>query len=300
MKSRITFLVIGLFVAGAVQAQTRPTTTSPTKPASSTAANRYSVRPPATSASPTPVSPNRQQELYDQYHGVSKKSVAPTPSSTAPMERQAVSRPASRPAPATPTAPVATVAERPVSSDGSTSGVRIGIRGGITRYVLLEKSGGIIDPAIGFVGGVVFNVGRGTLSFQPELNYARYGMKINDPFTNTTLTLNSDQFEVPLFLKIASGSVNSTRFFVNIGPYGAYTSSVSVNGQKGSLEGVPGRFSFGAAAGVGAALKAGPGHVTFELRGLYELGTSDRKISTDSKTILSQATVGYMFPLGGR
>ena len=125
-------------------------------------------------------------------------------------------------------------------------------------------------------------------------------MKINDPFTNTTLTLNSDQFEVPLFLKIASGSVNSTRFFVNIGPYGAYTSSVSVNGQKGSLEGVPGRFSFGAAAGVGVALKAGPGHVTVELRGLYELGTSDRKIGTDSKTILSQATVGYMFPLGGR
>ena len=300
MKSRIIFLLVSLLIVGVAQAQTRPTATSPAKPASSTAATRYSVRPPATSASPTSVSPNRQQELYDQYHGVSKKPGTPTPSSTTPMERQAVSRPASRPAPATPTAPIATVAERPVSSDGSTSGVRIGIRGGITRSVFLEKSSGIIDPAIGFVGGIVFNVGKGTLSFQPELNYARYAMKISDPFTNTTLTLDSDQFEVPLFLKIASGSVNSTRFFVNIGPYGAYTSSISINGKKGSLDNAPERFSFGAAAGIGAALKAGPGHLTIELRGLYPLGTTDSKISTDSKTILSQATVGYMFPLGGR
>ncbi len=150
------------------------------------------------------------------------------------------------------------------------------------------------------MGGFVFNFGRGTLSFQPELNYARYAVKSKEAFSGRTFAVAQDRFELPLFLKIASGSVNSTRFFLNVGPYGAYASGASVDGRKVSLDGATGRFSYGAAAGVGAALKAGPGHVTVELRGLYEVGTTDNGVSRDSRLMNTQATVGYMFPLGGR
>ena len=47
-------------------------------------------------------------------------------------------------------------------------------------------------------------------------------------------------------------------------------------------------------------VKAGPGHVTLEGRGYYQLGDNAKPSSGDSKTILAQATIGYMFPLGGR
>lgn len=200
---------------------------------------------------------------------------------------------------ATSPTPAVARSERPLSSDGRTSGVRIGVRGGVTYPVYLEQEAGI-DPTVGFVGGVVFNFGRGTLSFQPELNYARYGVKARNSFSNSTVNVAADVFEVPLLLKIASGSANSTRFFLNIGPYGAYASSASINGQKLSLDNLDGRFSFGAAAGVGAALKAGPGHLTVELRGQYLLGNTESQLNTDSRVINTQATLGYMIPLGGR
>lgn len=291
MKSVVIVLAVGMFATGTAQSQTQSTT----NPASTTAtASRPLVRPPATSAAPEAASPNRRQELYDQYHGFVKKPGPLAPATPAPTEREA-SRPASQSVPLEPVSRI----ERPLSSDMNASGVRIGIRGGATLPVYLETVTGT-EPVVSFVGGFVVQFGRGTVSFQPELNYARYAVKSAEPFDNVFISVATDRFEVPLLLKIASGSVNSSRFFVNVGPYGAYASSSSVNGQKLSLDGAGGRLSYGAAAGVGTALKVGMGHVTLELRGLYELGTTDNGINTDSKTILSQATVGYMFPLGGR
>lgn len=295
MKSFFALLAVGMIAAGTAQSQTP----SGTKPASATATSRYSVRPPVTPASPATTSPNRQQELYDQYHSVSKRpsSITPTPPAGQPASRSG-SQPAA-------SAPV-DGAERPVSLDASTSGVRIGIRGGVTRLVYLDRLPDInADPTVSFVGGFVFNVGQGTLSFQPELNYARYALKNTAGSgigSGSSLTQAIDQFEVPLFLKIASGSVNSTRFFLNIGPYGAYISSTSLNGQKLSLAGSTGRFSFGAAAGIGASLKTGQGHLIIELRGLYGLGNAANGIAFNSeyRVINTQATVGYLFPLGGR
>ncbi len=177
------------------------------------------------------------------------------------------------------------------------SGTRIGFRGGITRFIFTESQPGI-DPTIGFVGGVTFNLGGGTLSFQPEINYARFSTKAT--LLGFTQKVAVDYFEVPLFLKISSGTYAGNRFFVNVGPSALYLASVSTDGKKESLDGVKGRFGFGAAAGVGAALKAGPGHVTIEVRGTYPLGNTEDGFSTDSKTILGQASVGYVFPLGGR
>lgn len=291
MKSFFALLAIGVIATGTAQSQTP----SATNPASATATSRYSVRPPATPAGPA--SPNRQQELYDQYHGVSRRPSSITPT---PPAGQPVSRPVSQPAASAPV----DEAERPVSLDTPTSGVRIGIRGGVTYPAYVEKQLAV-DPTAGFVGGFVFQFGRGTLSFQPELNYARYAGKTTigqGTVAESTINVAQDRFEVPLLLHIASGSVNGTRFFFNVGPYGAYASSASLNGQKVALDGSTGRFSVGAAAGVGAALKAGPGHVTLELRGLYQLGDTGNggTVNTDSRLVNTQATVGYLFPLGGR
>ena len=294
MKLLFTVLTVGLLAAGTAQSQTEPTT----NPASTTAATTSptTVQPSVTPASSMTASPNRRQELYDQYHGITKKRVPLTPT-TAPAERPA-SQPASEPA----SLESVGRSERPVSSNVSPSGVRIGIRGGVTRLIYVDPLPAInADPTVSFVGGFVVNVGQGTLSFQPELNYARYALK-NTAGVGSSLRQAIDRFEIPLLLKIASGSVNTSRFFINVGPYGAYLSGVSLNGQKQSFDGSGGRFSVGAAAGVGAALKAGQGQLTLELRGLYALGNAANGIVFNSayRALNAQATVGYLFPLGGR
>lgn len=273
LKFTYSFLALTLLTVGSLCAQTSGTTTKPTATTST----------------------NRQQELYDQYHGVTKKTAATT-STPAPAATPAQPQP--RTSDYNSTQPTATVG-RPqrISADGSSSGVRIGIRGGATYSIFTKKEEGV-DPTVGFVGGLTFNFGAGTLSFQPEVNYARYSYKIDPGFGAVKAAY--DALEVPLFLKIASGTYADSRFFVNVGPYGSYQLNISVDGKTSSLNGSEGRFSFGAAAGVGAALKVGPGHATIEVRGLYPLGNNSDGFSTDGNTILSQATIGYVFPLGGR
>ena len=318
MNSFTALLIIGLLLTGTAWSQTRLATApaattanqSATTPASTTATpaatNRPAARPATTSASSTTASPNRRQELYDQYHGYNKKPGSPAPAT--PAERRA-SRPAPAAEPDRPVSPAGTESiagtKQPVSSDVGNARVRIGVRGGITRLVYLEKLVGA-EPTAGFVGGFVLNFGRGAVSFQPELNYARYAKKATiKNITGTgssseiTLTEAIDRFEIPLLVKFASGSANSTRFFLNVGPYGGYTSGTSRNGQNAS-DNATNRFSYGAAGGVGVALKAGPGHATIEVRGLYQLGITNNSVSTDPRAINAQATVGYMLPLGGR
>ncbi|GAB3960778.1 hypothetical protein GCM10028805_58790 [Spirosoma harenae] len=253
---------------------------------------------------------NRQQELYDQYHGISKKPATTAPAATsAPTSNRAGYAPvASVPQVQEPTAdkPAPSMSrdqsmsrepmQGPERMANANSGFRIGVRGGVTYPTYLEKTVGV-DPVVGFTGGLVLNFGKGSISFQPEVNYSRYSQKEKDLFSTDVYTGASDMLEVPLFLKISSGSYSGSRFFVNIGPYGSYLLSASVDGKKLNIANLSGRFGFGAAAGLGAALKAGPGHFTIEVRGLYSLGDTDNGFSTDSKTILGQGALGYIFPL---
>jgi hypothetical protein len=245
----------------------------------------------STSTTPTSTttsgSTNRMQDLYDEHHGINRKKAATTNApAVSPSEKSATDQ-----------STMGMSKSSQESMDGSTSRTRIGIRGGVTYPFFTEKPVGI-DPVLGFVGGLTFNFGNGTVSFQPEVNYSRYSRKAILPGFTTKLA--DDFLEVPLFLKISSGTYAGNRFFLNVGPYAAYAMSTSIDGKKISLDGTKGRFGFGAAAGVGAAIKAGPGHVTVEIRGLYALGDTDNGFNTDSKTILGQGTLGYIFPLGGR
>lgn len=273
MKIVYPFLTVLSLITGSAFAQTSGTTTKPTATTST----------------------NRQQELYDQYHGITKKpaTTAASPAATPAQPQRQTSSYGSTQSTTTVSRPQQT------SYDGSTSGVRIGVRGGVTKTFFTEELPSV-KSTLGFVGGLTFNFGAGTLSFQPEVNYARYSGRVTNDFLNLDVKEAADVIEVPLFLKISSGTYAGHRFFVNVGPYGAYLASSSQDGKKVSLTGVKGRFGFGGALGVGAALKAGPGHVTVEARGLYALGNTKAGFNTNSRTIDVQLTVGYSFPLGGR
>lgn len=246
----------------------------------------------------TTVTSNRKQELYDHYHSYSnqagKSSKTPTPAVT-PTDNPVATNPPVN----TPTTTSTTNRNEPLQptspAGNPSSKFRIGIRGGVTYPVFLEKFTGI-DPALGFVGGVTFTLGTGTLSFQPEINYVRNSLK--ESTFGFSANYSIDEVQVPLLLKISSGSYEGSRFFFHVGPYASYVTSASVDGKKISLSGAEGRFGFGGAAGLGAALKAGPGHVTIEVRGLYALGNTDDGFNTDSRVIDGQGTLGYIFPLG--
>ncbi|CCH51841.1 hypothetical protein BN8_00793 [Fibrisoma limi BUZ 3] len=193
---------------------------------------------------------------------------------------------------------------RPVGSSQSdltiprdVAAVRVGIRGGVTYPIFLENQGA--DPSIGYVGGIVAQFGRGNVSFQPEVNYSQFGFNTSIPFLGS-INARFTQIEVPLLLKFSSGQATGHRFFFNVGPYGSYLYRATSNGIEQDLDNVlDTRFSVGAAAGLGAAFKAGPGHLTVEVRGLYTLGTTE-EINTDSRLIELQGTLGYLIPLGGR
>ncbi|AUD06258.1 porin family protein [Spirosoma pollinicola] len=278
MKSLSFLLTLTLLPIGLSVAQTTPASTTVTS-----------------------TSTNRQQELYDEHHGITKKpkttpaATKPTTSATSSTDRTPTTPRIDEPASTQPT--IATDKPQQVSGTSSTSNVRIGIRGGVTSSVFTQAETGV-KPALGFVGGISFTFGSGTVSFQPEINYSRYAQKVTDfGFTDTQAV---DVLEVPLFLKFSTGTYAGSRFFLNVGPYAGYRMNISQNGKTISLDGTKGRFGFGAGAGIGTAIKAGPGHVTLEIRGLYPLGDVDNGFNTDSQRIFAQGTIGYIVQLGGR
>lgn len=246
--------------------------------------------------STTTGSTNRRQALYDQYNSYSTKPASSTASS-APVATELANKGADRKPLANSSAAQSSMVPTETQRAVGSSGVRIGFRGGIT-YIVFTDTRPTATPGLGFVGGVTFTLGKGIVSFQPEVNYARYTVRNNSVFGANTQAV--DNVEMPLFLKIATGTYAKNRFFINVGPYASYTASTSIDGKKVDVSNTKGRFGFGAAVGVGVALKAGPGHVTIEGRGLYSLGNTYSGFNTDSNTILGQATLGYIFPLGSR
>ncbi len=292
---------------------TKPTSATGTKPAGSV------TKPASTAPAATPAatnttgegSENRLQKMYDEYHGVNQsKPGAATPAKPGTTGKPA---PGSRSATTTP-AP----APSAVAMSDDEPGFHIGLRAGASYLLPLETvTGAKLGSEVGYVGGLVLNFGRGLFSFQPEINYSQQKIKASSTTVNISVTGIENRIEVPLLLKFSFGEPSATRFFVNVGPYGAYT----LSGQtKGTLLGVPysdkvtfngseGRISYGAAGGLGIALPLGPGHLTVEARALYHIGDNTPKSTTptspteDPSTIkraLLQGTIGYMIPIGGR
>jgi len=203
------------------------------------------------------------------------------------------------PKPVPPRTEPALVTKNPSAVARPVSRYQIGVRAGITYPIYTGTLDGV-TAMTGFAGGITLLVGTGRLAFQPELNYTRYAAR-NVSALGNRLVGASDVVDIPLLLKISSGTINGNRFFLNVGPYLAYISSTSLNGKKTSLDGTGAdRFSSGFAAGAGMAIKAGPGHMTAELRGYLPFGDNNQPFTGTLLTIPLQITVGYTFPLGPR
>lgn len=198
------------------------------------------------------------------------------------------------------------------------SSLRIGIRIGGNSVLPLESvENATYYPTVSYQGGLVLGIGRGRVSFQPELNYTQRTVRAD--YTSQGVSLSAKAFtnriEVPLLAKATFGNTDSkARFFVNLGPYGAYVlneryradllsldlsyisnaqlraaaeqairSQVNtLNNSKAAFDGAKGRLSYGAAGGLGVVIKAGPGQLTLEGRALYELGNNASAMSDPS------------------
>ncbi|MEZ0486236.1 outer membrane beta-barrel protein [Fibrella aquatica] len=234
----------------------------------------------------------KKQQMYDELHGIKPQSTVPN------TGRKGRTRDSDE---------MATRADRRAEKASSgEAGTYIGVRLGGNYTAFLERQqvadglGGFLDitpdPIYGFHAGVVFQFGRGGVAFQPEINFHQdYRTVITRTATTiTTTTEPVNSIVVPLLAKFQFGQQGATRFFVNVGPYGAYSLDA------GNSESV---IAYGGALGLGLGIPAGSGKFTVEARGYYTLG--DTKNSFDfgnppGKPFLGQLSVGYLFPLGSR
>jgi hypothetical protein len=160
------------------------------------------------------------------------------------------------------------------------------------------------------------------ITFQPEVNYSQISVKAGASIQGFNLSVQgiNNRVEVPLLVKASFGDSDRARFFVNAGPYAAYILSSRLKASLGpfgdidekvTFEGSEGRISYGLAGGLGVAIPLGPGHLTIEGRGLYELGDNAKNMSVDptipvdtdvqnTKYLTLQASIGYLIPIGGR
>lgn len=176
--------------------------------------------------------------------------------------------------------------------------VRIGARGGVLTPVLTGNNR--YSAGTDFIGGVMLVVGSGRVQFQPEVNYSRTAFRSR--FLGNGIARSAvDQVVVPLLARLSFGPVTGTQVYINAGPYSAYETSNSVNGLKIPFDRDEQRLSYGAAAGVGLAVRTGPGHIGLDVRGRYQLtSTTPAGSEARSSALYTEATLSYLYPLGRR
>lgn len=170
----------------------------------------------------------------------------------------------------------------PREPNGSSGGVKFGIRAEATQ-VLTFESGGSYDISPGVNAGLLVNIPISEkVSFQPEVLYSMQIAKV-DPVKNTT-----NSILVPITLNFNLGNGN-TKFVISPGGYANYflsasntTSGVTV---AADLTGVD-KFYYGVVLGLGVKIN---GNFLIEARSFYDLKESNNKI------ILSTIGIGYMF-----
>lgn len=271
---------------------------APAKPQSSTLTRYQStttapVQYPSTAATNEPTDPVKQQQMYDELHGVKAKTVTPETGKNSRNSRKA--KDAATPTDSRSADETATRAANRygVENAGSEAKMHIGVRAGGNYSTLLNAPAGVtIDPVYGFHGGIVFLFGRGGIAFQPEINFNQDYVKVLNPGTLKNDNVSVSSLVVPLLVKFQFGQQGHPRFFVNVGPYGTY----AVDAQTTSI-------GYGGALGIGMGFPMGPGKFTVEARGYYALG--DNSGTTEFANVpytpvLGQFSIGYLFPLGGR
>ena len=127
------------------------------------------------------------------------------------------------------------------------------------------------------VGGIYFNLGLGPLSFQPEILYARMGMK--GTFEGATIEYRLDYIQVPVLLKIRVIPVGPVRPIVYAGGYGSYllnAKGVMTSGgvsDSADLDEMFQKYDYGIVGGAGVEFKL-PG-VMLSVEGRYNFGLAN-------------------------
>lgn len=184
----------------------------------------------------------------------------------------------------------------PREPNGSSGGVRFGIRAEGTQVVTFEEGVSFaFSPS--FNAGLIVNIPISEkLAVQPEVLYSMKTAKIDGVLlggaSGDYLKVTNNSILVPVTLNINLGQ-SSTKFMINLGGYADYalsgSSEQSVGGVKTSknidLTGTD-KFSYGAVLGLGVKLN---NSFLIEARTFYDLKTSN------NKTILSTFGIGYMF-----
>lgn len=268
---------------------------------------------------PTP----SMQEQYDKLHGIKPKSPTTDKSkektkttTQKPEKTTTPSKPPKQaktvePAKPKPTKP-APIPAPEVAGEGG-FGVKVGIRGGANYSSVtsdaIKTSGIIVDPALGYFGGLVVELGGERFSVQPEILYSQNSYKISASQSGSLLTGESriNSVTVPLLFKVSLGN-GPTKFFINAGGFGSYALSGKV---KTTFSGITTttdlkfdsgdqRLEYGAVGGAGVALGLGRAQLLIEGRYYYGLGSNgDVPAANKMFTRNIQGSVGLLIPLGG-
>lgn len=184
----------------------------------------------------------------------------------------------------------------PREPNGSSGGIRFGIRVEGTQVVTFEE-GVSFAFSPGFNAGLMVNIPISEkLAVQPEVLYSMKTAKIDGILLGGSkedyLKITGNSILAPVTLNINLGQ-SSTKFMINLGGYADYalsgSSEQSVGGVKTSkdadLTGTD-RFNYGAVLGLGVKLN---NSFLIEARTFYDLKTSN------NKSFLSTFGIGYMF-----
>ncbi len=186
--------------------------------------------------------------------------------------------------------------ERVREPNGSSGGVRFGIRAEANQFVSFEEGSGVLfSPGVN--AGLIINIPiNEKLSVQPEVLYSMSPVK-GDISTLTgksgdvaTVTQNSILAPITLNFNLGNGP---TKFMINPGGYAGYLLSVSSSQtrsgitESGSIDltGID-KFSYGVVLGLGVKIN---GNFLIEARSFYDLKESN------NKSMLSTIGIGYMF-----
>ena len=73
----------------------------------------------------------------------------------------------------------------------------------------------------GFSAGVFYQIQKGSLTIQPEINFAQQGTKFNFDFLGSKLesTFTMNYIQIPILVKYGFGDMEKLNFFVQAGPY---------------------------------------------------------------------------------
>lgn len=105
----------------------------------------------------------------------------------------------------------------------TTANAQIGVRIGanLANASISGVDDGDFKMRPGFSAGVFYQIQSGSLTIQPEINFAQQGTKFSLDFLGSKVesTFTMNYIQVPILVKYGFGDMEKLNFFVEAGPY---------------------------------------------------------------------------------